>query len=95
MFDGYFIRFVPARSAPAYEHHLQRKPTILGSKLVATCLDPYDATIASTIAKICSSVRLRSDSAPDGHEAMHVPQPSHSAAETSATFVNELKVSAV
>ena len=31
---GYLVRLVPARSAPAYEHQLQRNPTMLGSNSV-------------------------------------------------------------
>lgn len=31
-FGGYFIRDVPARSAPEYVHHLHKKQTIFGSK---------------------------------------------------------------
>ena len=30
MFGGYCIRLTPARSAPAYEHQLQRNATIFG-----------------------------------------------------------------
>jgi len=42
--------------------------------------------MASIIATICSSVRFRSVSAPDGQEAMQVPHPSQRASDTSAIF---------
>ena len=35
---GYFMRDVPARSAPVYEHQLHKKPIILGSKLMTVSL---------------------------------------------------------
>ena len=36
IFGGYCIRDVPARSAAAYEHQLQQKAIILGSKLIVS-----------------------------------------------------------
>ena len=37
----------PAKSAPAYEHQLQRKATILGSNSLATFLSPNRCRINS------------------------------------------------
>jgi hypothetical protein len=34
-FGGYLILLVPARSAPAHEHHLHRNPTIFGSNCLS------------------------------------------------------------
>jgi hypothetical protein len=38
MEGGYWMREIPARSAPAYEHQLQRKATMRGSKGAAADL---------------------------------------------------------
>ena len=62
---------MPARSAPVYEHQLQRKPDDLG-------LEAHAST-PSISAKICLSVKWRAVMAPEGHAATQAPQALQSA----------------
>jgi hypothetical protein len=53
---GYCRREVPARSAPAYEHQLQQKATMIGSNCSSLMLQAsYGTRAASTTAAIWSS----------------------------------------
>ena len=44
-FGAYLIRAEPARSAARYEHQLQRKPTIFGSKVSFAHIAAFDVKL--------------------------------------------------
>ena len=47
----YFVRAVPARSAPVYEHQLQKKPTILGSNSSTITIFGQDLSLDCIVVK--------------------------------------------
>jgi hypothetical protein len=87
-FGGYCILEVPAKSAPVYEHQLQRNATIFGSNSSSDIVNlHFDSAIyirESTAAIISSLAKPTCLVAALGQMAAQAPHPWHNTSITSA-----------
>src|SRR3990170_2402087 len=99
MFGAYFTREIPARSAAAYVHQLQKNAMIRGSH----AFDSAARTSGSASAtQITPAISARTNAfrkcfwsiAPDGHAAAHTPHPLHLTSRTCTTPFSRSYVSA-
>ena len=79
MLVGYSSRDVPARSAAADVHQLQKNPTILGSNpAISNLLSVYSQDSVSIVASICLSFAAVDFAAEDGQTVAQAPQATQS-----------------